>query len=203
MEFDTTASFDVDCQKGFTPLCPNELPVPGGDEIVEALNTQAKLCQYRIGSKDLHPIGAAWTMGKPFTPTKGYGPNVDMFWPAHCVIGTAGCDLLPGLPPEIKYDFFVYKGMNEDCHPYGACYHDLEEKQSTGVIEWLREHGIDTIIVGGLATDYCVKTTAIQLRKAGFEVIVNLQACRGINAVTCMEATVDMTKLGIRVVEEL
>ncbi len=54
INFDTTASFDVDAQKGFSPVCPDELPVPDGDKIVDELNAQATFAKYRIGSKDWH-----------------------------------------------------------------------------------------------------------------------------------------------------
>ena len=73
-------------------------------------------------------------------------------------------------------------------HPYGACFHDLQDRLSTGAIEFLRANGVSTVLVGGLATDYCVCTTALQLRRAGFEVIVNLGACRGITEQTCAQA---------------
>jgi nicotinamidase/pyrazinamidase len=63
-------------------------------------------------------------------------------------------------------------------------------------------NGIETVIVGGLATDYCVKTTAIQLRQAGFQVIVNLSACRGIAVDTVDGAIKEMKQMGI-VVETL
>jgi nicotinamidase/pyrazinamidase len=88
-------------------------------------------------------------------------------------------------------------------HPYGACFHDLEEKMSTGVIEFLKSRGIENIIAGGLATDYCVKNTAIQLRKAGFNVIVNLEACRGIADDTILSAIDEMKKSGITVTDRL
>ena len=61
----TVASLDIDAQKGFTPLCPNELPVVGGDDIVAALNAQATLATLRIGSKDSHPANAAWAVSDP------------------------------------------------------------------------------------------------------------------------------------------
>ena len=71
--------------------------------------------------------------------------------------------------------------MAPDLHPYGACYHDLAEKLSTGVIEFLRCNDVTTVIVGGLATDFCVATTARQLQQTGrFKVILHLDACRGI-----------------------
>jgi len=178
-----TASFDVDPQCGFTPICPNELPIQEGDLIVDELNKQAEFARYRIVSKDCHPTQAPWMTNKPeqiMQPVEGDYKNLDIKWPAHCVVGTLGNTLIPGLPEESHYDLVVEKGIDPIKHPYGACYHDLAEEESTGAIEWLKEHQIDTVIVGGLATDYCVKTTVMQLIKAGFKVIVNLNACRGV-----------------------
>ncbi len=204
MEFNReyTASFDIDCQKGFTPLCPDELPVPGGDEITYALNRQAEKASVRIASKDWHPSGAFWIADEEhpqFSPIEG--KNLDIRWASHCIGGTRGAELLDGLPHPSEYDFFVWKGMEPDMHPYGACYHDLEEKNSTGVIEFLIMKKITHIIVGGLATDYCVKTTALQLKKAGFEVTVNLEACRGISVDTIEGALEEMKNAGITVAD--
>jgi nicotinamidase/pyrazinamidase len=196
------ASFDVDPQKGFTPLCPDELPVPGGDEIVDALNAQAALAGIRVGSKDAHSPSAIWiaTPEQPqFSPVAS--ANVDIRWNSHCLIGTRGCELLDGLPAETDYDFFVWKGIQPDLHPYGACYHDLANTLSTGVIEYLRQVGVTHIIVGGLALDYCVKTTALQLRAAGFEVIVNRTACRGIADTSIDAALNEMIDAGIAIAD--
>ena len=59
------ASIDIDAQKGFTPLCPNELPVPEGHLIVDELNSNAKLANYRIASRDAHPSIADWNADTP------------------------------------------------------------------------------------------------------------------------------------------
>jgi len=204
LDFDKTASFDVDAQYTFTPVCPDELPVEGGTEIVNALNTQAKLAAIRVGSKDAHSPKAIWitTKNRPaFTPVEG--KNVDIAWNQHAVPGTKGFELIDGLPKPADYDFFVWKGVELDMHPYGACYHDLGNQLSTGVIEYLKVKDITTVIVGGLATDYCVKTTALQLKNAGFEVIVNLDACRGIAQNTIEEATADMKKAGIIIIKNI
>lgn len=201
---DSTASFDVDVQKGFTPLCPDELPVAGGDTLADVLNHQAGLARLRVGSKDAHPENAIWRADEKRPQfTQVDGPNVDIRWNAHCIVGTKGHELIDGLPHPADYDFFVQKGMEPDMHPYGACYHDLSERQSTGVIEFLRCNTIETILVGGLATDYCVKTTALQLRRAGFNVVVNLAACRGIAPETVRSAIEEMKNQGIEVVESL
>lgn len=193
------AAFDVDAQKTFTPLCPDELPVPGGDEIVDELNANAALARFRIGSRDAHPDNARWIADDPadvFSPVEG--DNIDIRWPRHAMMGTRGFELLDGLPhPITGYDFMVSKGLDVDCHPYGACYHDLGDTRSTGVIEFLKSKGVITVIVGGLALDYCVATTVMQLRGAGFEVILNLAASRGIADASVEKALTDMREAGV------
>jgi nicotinamidase-related amidase len=146
------ATFDVDAQNTFTPLCPNELPVPGGTEIVEELNAQARYAEYRLGSKEGHNPKAVWVATADHPQLESVaGPNVDVRWNLHAVPGTLGFELIDGLPHPAEYDFFVWKGIELDMHPYGSCYHDLAEKVSTGVIEYLRCHEVKTVIVGGLA----------------------------------------------------
>jgi len=191
-----TATFDVDPQCGFTPLCPKELPVLDGDKIAEALNVQSIFGRIRVVSKDTHPAEAPWvaeTTAEIMTPVIGDYPDLDIKWPRHCVQGTYGNQLMPGLPAEEHYDIIIKKGMDPHKHPYGACYHGLDSSESTGVIEKLREENIDTIIIGGLATDYCVVNTALQLKAAGFRVIVNLAACRGVAPETTKAAIQLMT----------
>ena len=200
----TIASLDIDAQKGFTPLCPNELPVAGGADIVAALNAQAALASLRIGSKDAHPANAAWVVTTPAAMLQPLDlPNADLTWPTHCVPGTPGFELLDGLPAPIDYDFFVWKGVEPDLHPYGACYHDLAERRSTGLIEFLQARGINTVLVGGLATDYCVKTSVLQLRRAGLRVIVHLDACRGIAPETVASAHTQMIEAAAELAQTL
>ena len=181
--FEKTASHNVDPQKGFTPLCPNELPVPDGDKIVDELNAQNNLVGFKTVSKDVHPSNAIWIANKnkpQFSPVEG--ENVDIAWSAHCMSGTYGAELIDGLPKMIEYDFFVAKGFEADLHPYSSCYHDLNKTISTGLIEWYKNKEITTVIVGGLATNYCVGSTVIDLVDAGFKVILNLGACKGIGS---------------------
>ncbi len=196
------ASFDVDAQRTFTPICPDELPVLGGDEIAHELNLQAVFASLRVGSKDAHSVKALWMADatKPALsaiPEAAATPNLDVHWPAHAIVGTNGFELLEGLPRPIEYDYFVWKGIEIDLHPYGACYHDLANTRSTGVIEFLKSRDIKTVIVGGLALDYCVATTATQLRQAGFAVIINLAATRGISVATCEQAEASLRALGV------
>ncbi|MBI4357542.1 MAG: isochorismatase family protein [Gammaproteobacteria bacterium] len=192
------ASFDVDSQYCFTEVCPDELPVLGGTEIVEELNRQAKKAAFRLGSKDAHPPNAVWVADKQhpqFSPVEG--AHVDVRWNRHAVPGTKGFELIKGLPHVSEYDFFVWKGVEPDMHPYGACYHDLAGRMETGVIPFLKMKRVTTVIVGGLATDYCVKNTALQLVQAHFRVIVNLGGCRGVAKDSTEKALGEMKKAGI------
>jgi len=196
-----TAAFDIDAQNTFTPLCPNELPVPEGHLIVDELNLQAAFARIRLASKDAHSPAAEWVATPEYpTGTPIDAPNMDLRWPVHAVPGTKGFELIEGLPCESAYRYIALKGVEPNKHPYGACYQDLADTESTGVIEVLRAEGIDTVICGGLATDYCVKTTVLQLRKAGFNVIVNLSACRGISDGTVAAAIKEMERAGAQII---
>jgi nicotinamidase/pyrazinamidase len=143
--------------------------------------------------------------GQPMRKNAQYSPvegeNVDIRWNMHAVPGTKGFELIEGLPKPSEYDFFVWKGIELDMHPYGACYHDLGNTMSTGAIEYLKQKGICNVIVGGLATEYCLKTTAFQLKDAGFTVIVNLAACRGIDPDNVAIAITEMKQAGMQIVD--
>ncbi len=195
------ATFDVDAQKCFTPLCPDELPVPGGNTIVDELNAQAELGCVRLGSKDAHPAGAIWeaTAEAPsLTPVAG--KNVDIRWPRHGVPGTLGFELLDGLPEISDYDFFVWKGVEPDMHPYGACFHDLAGRCSTGVIEFLRDRLIKVVLLGGLALEFCVKTTAMQLLDNGFHVVINLAATKGLTEANSSKALDELQRANTKII---
>lgn len=183
----TTASHEVDPQKGFSPLCPKELPVPDGHNIVNELNRQARFGILRTVSKDVHPSNAIWIANKTikqFSPLKIKGEkNVDIVWNKHCMSGTEGAELLPGLPPITEYNYVVFKGIEPNLHPYSSCYHDLKKKLSTGLIEYYEYYGIRTIIIGGLALDYCVMDTILDLANLYYNIIVNLSATRSIGNV--------------------
>lgn len=203
MNANRIAAIDVDVQKTFTPLCPDELPVPYGDEIVSELNAQAQWADLRVMTKDAHSPKALWvapSIEQMLTPV-GL-PDADVSWVAHAVPGTYGFELLDGLPPVTDYDFLVYKGIEPDMHPYGACYHDLADRLSTGLIEWLRQQHVSTVLLGGLAFDYCVKQTALQLKAAGFRVVINKAACRSISEETESSAAIELQAAGVELLDD-
>lgn len=204
VNFETTASHNVDPQKGFTPLCPNELPVIDGHLIVDELNKQNSLVKYKTVSKDIHPANAIWIANENRPQFSKIGTeNVDIAWNAHCMSGTYGAELLDGLPKMSEYDFFVAKGFEPDMHPYSSCYHDLKHKISTGLIEWYHANNVNTVIISGLATDYCVAETVMDLADAGFNVILNLGGCKGIRPQNEMDEYIEnLIKIyNIKVVE--
>ena len=95
---------------------------------------------------------------------------------------------------------FVWKGVEPDMHPYGACYHDLANQCTTGIIEFLKVHEVDTMIVGGLATDYCVKATALDAIAAGYEVDLIVDLCRGVSPDTTESALEEMEAKGVTII---
>ena len=196
------ASLAVDAQNCFTPLCPDELPVPEGNQVAGELNRQAEFAFVRLGSKDAHPPHSIWEATDEAAPlTAVEGLNVDVRWPRHGVPGTFGFELLADLPHVHDYDYFVWKGVEPDMHPYGCCYHDLSDKRSTGMIEYLKSRDIETVLVGGLALDYCVKVSALQLVRAGFRVVVNRGATRGLAPDSSAVAIDEMSRAGIEFVD--
>ncbi len=191
-------AIDVDAQRAFSPLCPQELPVAEGDLIVPELNAQAALADWRVLTRDAHSAQAVWVVDTPAQMLQALPyPNADLTWVRHAEVGSEGFLPLPGLPAPEDYDFLVHKGLDTHMHPYGACFHDMAGRISTGLLEWLQVRGADCVIVGGLATDYCVKDTVLQLCGHGqWQVLVNLAACRGIAAATTADATAQMQAAG-------
>jgi nicotinamidase/pyrazinamidase len=177
------ASLEVDPQNTFTPNCPNELPVPQGHLIVDELNAQADKAMLRIVSKDSHTPSAKWlTQDAAETGAPLDLPNADMKWPSHAMVGTYGWELIDGLPKVEEYDLVIYKGLEPDLHPYGACFHTYDRKVSTGIIEYLIENNIETVVVGGLAMEFCVLTTLLELEASNeFDVVLNLAATRALS----------------------
>ncbi|MFH4416239.1 MAG: isochorismatase family protein [Neisseriaceae bacterium] len=192
-------AIEVDVQQTFSSLCPDELPVNGVLEIVSELNYQAQLADFRVLSKEAHGPSGLWRVDTRAEMGQCTGhSDADLTWVAHAEVGTQGFDVLPGLPRPEEYDFLIYKGVESHLHPYGSCYHDLQEHTSTGLIEWLHFKKTRLILLGGLTMEYCVKHTALQLLRASktWKVVVNLAACRGLDHETSNMALLEMKRAG-------
>jgi nicotinamidase/pyrazinamidase len=154
----------VDAQRGFTPLCPAELPVPGGLEIVPQVNRLLGVAWARIdASQDWHPPDHRSFLGQR-----------DNLYPPHCVIGTPGADFLPDLRSE-RFHTIWRKGYDRDFEAYAVT------AQHPGFAELLRAGGVDTVVVCGLATNICCFYAARDLRRAGFRVLIVEDASAGID----------------------
>ena len=154
----------VDVQCGFTSLCPQELPVPGGLEIVPAVNRLLELPWARIdASQDWHPPDHCSFLGRR-----------DNLYPPHCVMGTPGAEFLPGLKTE-RFHAVWRKGFERDRDAYALT------AQHPGFAALLRASGVDGVVVCGLATNICCFYAARDLRQAGFRVVLAEDASAGID----------------------
>jgi len=159
------------------------LSVEGGEDIAERINHLAKAGGYDlvVATRDWHPPDH-----NSFTERGG-------IWPVHCVQGTNGAELHPSLD-RADVDVVFDKGTNQATDGYSAF-----ETDELGNL--LRERGIDKVTVVGLATDYCVKNTAIDAERDGFQVRVDTSAVRGVdvNAGDSDRALAEMREAGVEV----
>jgi nicotinamidase/pyrazinamidase len=171
----------VDVQNDFCP--GGALAVPKGDEVVPVINRFAARFDNVVFTQDWHPRGHASFASshpgkKPFeTVELPYGAQV--LWPDHCVQGTRGAAFHEGLEPG-KAQLVIRKGFHRDIDSYSA-FLEADRKTTTGLAGYLKERGLKSLFVCGLATDFCVAWTALDARKAGFEVSVIEDACRAID----------------------
>jgi nicotinamidase/pyrazinamidase len=102
-----------------------------------------------------------------------------ILWPVHCVQNTPGADFVPGLDIS-RVDRVFLKGTDKEIDSYSAFF-DNGHRKSTGMGEYLKDRGVRDVYVCGLATDYCVKFTALDARQLGLDVHLIEDACRGVN----------------------
>ena len=171
----------VDVQNCFTT--GGTLPVKGGEEVVPVINKLAAAFQNIVVTQDWHtPAHASFASShagkKPFEVVKlGYGQQV--LWPDHCVQGTPDAALHKDLLLPTA-QVIVRKGYHQAVDSYSA-FTEADGKTPTGLGAYLTQRGLKRIFVTGLATDFCVAWTALDARKAGFEVSVIEDATRAID----------------------
>jgi nicotinamidase/pyrazinamidase len=164
LDLGETALLVVDAQRGFTTLCPKELPVPGGLEIVPNINRLLELPWARIdATQDWHPPDHRSFLGRK-----------DDLYPPHCVAGTPGSDFLPGLETK-QFHTLWRKGFDRDFEAYAVT------DQHPGFVPLLRASGIKDVVVCGLTTNICCYFAARDLRQAGFNVCIVEDASAGID----------------------
>ena len=144
----------------------------GGDEIAAPLASLVDAFELVIATRDWHPPQHGSFAGVEVDPTTWRGVDPPSIWPVHCVAGTPGAELHPGLNRS-KVDVVLDKGQAPDSQGYSAF-------QDTQLEQLLRARGVDRLYVAGLATDYCVKNTVLDALRAGFEVTVVEDAIRAV-----------------------
>jgi nicotinamidase/pyrazinamidase len=150
----------VDVQNDF--CAGGALAVPDGDAVVDPINRLAEQYPFVVATRDWHPPDH-------HSFEEQGGP-----WPVHCVRDSSGAQLHPKLHSS-QIDAIVDAGREPEDEGYSGFEHTELERL-------LRDQGVDTVHVAGLALDYCVKETALDARRAGFDVVLHLGATRAINA---------------------
>ena len=164
------------------------LAVPDGDAVVEPINRIAAFFPVVVLTQDWHTPGHASfasTYGKaPFeTVALAYGTQV--LWPDHCVMASAGADFHPDLKMP-NAQMIVRKGFHPGVDSYSA-FLEADRVTPTGLAGYLDDRAVARVFVVGLATDFCVAWTALDARRAGFEVVVLEDACRAIDMAGSLE----------------
>lgn len=194
----------VDVQGDFTLIKKGSLAVPGTkqayiDKVLTATK-QFKIKGYKIfATQDYHPADhiSFFTSHekKAVYETIEIKGRTQILWPPHCVKETPNAGILIN---NNLFDAIVQKGMDPKYDSYSGFFDDNGAK--TGLDDILRSHKITTLVVYGLATDYCVKATAMDAVKSGYEVILIKDLCKGVAEDTTRDALKEMESHGIKII---
>ena len=171
----------VDIQNDFLP--GGALAVPDGDAVVPVANRVQPRFDLVLATQDWHPANhgsfAANHANRRPGETIDLAGLPQILWPVHCVQGTPGAEFAPGLDFSPVRRVFP-KGTNPSVDSYSGFF-DNGRRQATGLADYLRDQHVNEVYILGLATDYCVKWTALDARELGFETYLITDGCRGVN----------------------
>jgi nicotinamidase/pyrazinamidase len=192
----------IDVQNDFIP--GGQLPVPEGDLIVPLINQLGRQFKQVIIAQDWHPPGHASFASshpgrKPYDVIQlPYGEQT--LWPDHCVQATPGAEFHRKLDlPHAQ--LIIRKGCNPDIDSYSA-FLEADRTTTTGLAGYLKERGIDTVYLVGLALDFCVMFSALDARTAGFNAFVVMDACRAIDLQGSLAAAIERMQVsGVELIE--
>ena len=192
----------VDIQNDFLP--GGALAVPDGDKMVPVANKLQLAFPLVVATQDWHPANhgsfAANHPGRKVFEQIELNGLPQTLWPVHCVQGTPGAELAPTLQRERIAKIFP-KGTDPGIDSYSGLF-DNGHRKSTGLGEWLKAKGVTEVFVCGLATDYCVKFTALDAVQFGFKTYFIEDASRGVNLQPndVKNAIAEMARTGVGVV---
>lgn len=170
----------IDLQNDFLP--GGALAVPDGDAVIPLINRLQPAFDRVVATQDWHPPNHGSFAEQH--PGKAVHDRIDldglpqMLWPVHCVQNTPGAALASALD-QTRIAKVFRKGTDPRIDSYSGFF-DNGHRRSTGLGEWLREQRVEEVFVCGLATDYCVKFTALDAVQEGFRTRVIEDACRGV-----------------------
>jgi nicotinamidase/pyrazinamidase len=193
----------VDIQNDFLP--GGALAVPDGDAVIPVVNKLQAAFPLVAATQDWHPANhgsfAANHPGKKVFEQIELNGLQQTLWPVHCVQGTSGAEFAPGLQRGRIAKIFP-KGTDAGMDSYSGLF-DNGHRKSTGLGEWLKANGVTEVFVCGLATDYCVKYTALDAAQMGFKTHFFEDASRGVNLRPddVQTAIAEMNRAGIATVQ--
>jgi len=175
-----TALIIVDVQNDFCP--GGALAVANGDLVVPLINALLPRFDVVVATQDFHPADhasfAANHPGKRVGQVIELGGMPQVMWPPHCVQNTRGAQLRGDLDTS-GLDGVFQKGTDPLVDSYSGFF-DNGRQHATGLGEFLKARGVNEVFVCGLATDYCVRWTALDALSLGFATTVIADACRGV-----------------------
>lgn len=170
----------VDIQNDFLP--GGALAVKDGDKIIPLVNTLQQKFELVVATQDWHPKdhgSFAGNHGRKAGELIKLSGLDQVLWPDHCVQNTKGAALAQDLDTK-KISKVIQKGTDRTIDSYSGFF-DNGHKKATGLQEYLKAKGVTEVFIVGLATDYCVKFTALDAVNLGFKTSVILPACKGVN----------------------
>jgi len=192
----------IDIQNDFLPT--GALPVPEGDRVVPVANRVMGQFNLVVATQDWHPANHGSFAANH--PGRKPGERIDLnglqqiLWPVHCVQETAGAAFAAGLD-RTGITHVIRKGTDPTIDSYSSFF-DNGHRKATGMDEYLHSRNITDVYILGLATDYCVKFTALDARQLGYRVHVIPEGCRGVNlkAGDVDAAITEMQEAGVQLV---
>ncbi|WP_158860563.1 bifunctional nicotinamidase/pyrazinamidase [Lunatibacter salilacus] len=193
----------IDVQNDFLP--GGALAVPDGDQIIPVINRLQESFDFIVATQDWHPANHGSFAANHKNKNPGESVNLSgieqILWPIHCVQDTLGAEFHPELKRK-KWKAVFQKGTNPYVDSYSGFF-DNQRLQDTGLGDYLKGQGIDTVYVAGLATDYCVKFTVLDALSEGFNTYLIEDATKGVNLSPndSERAITEMSKAGSEVIK--
>jgi nicotinamidase/pyrazinamidase len=178
---ENTVLLVIDVQNDFCP--GGALAVPRGDEVIPVVNRLATAFAHVVVTQDWHPKGhhsfaSAHPGRTPFERIElAYGPQT--LWPDHCVQDTDGAAFHRDLRLP-QAELVLRKGFRRAIDSYSAFYEN-DKETPTGLAGYLCERGFARVFLVGLATDFCVHSSAVDARREGFAAVLAEDGCRAID----------------------